>query len=83
MKLRKVEGGGRMAITIGNMRASGLIAGIIFVVIGALMLADAVVTMSGNTAFMFVENMNRGFEFVVGFVAVILGAIVMDFSRNK
>ncbi len=70
-----------MGIKIGNMRVSGLIAGVILVVLGALMMADSVVTLSGNTAFLFVENMNRGFEFVVGLMAIVLGAVIMDLSR--
>jgi hypothetical protein len=64
------------------MRASGLIAGLIVVVLGALTMADAVVSMVTNNSFMFAENMNRGFEFVVGFVAIVLGAVVMDLSRS-
>jgi glutamate synthase domain-containing protein 3 len=71
-----------MAIKIGNMRASGLIAGVIVVVLGALMMAEGVVVIAGNASFMFAENMNRGFEFVVGFVAIVLGAVVMDLSRS-
>ncbi len=63
------------------MRASGLIAGVILVVLGALMMADAVVSMAGNNAFLFVENMNRGFEAVMGIVTIILGAVIMDLSR--
>jgi len=29
------------------------------------------------------ENMNRGFEFVVGLVAIVLSAVVMDLSRSQ
>lgn len=64
------------------MRASGLIAGLIVVVLGALMMAEGVVVISGNASFMFAENMNRGFEFVVGLIAIVLGAVVMDLSRS-
>ncbi len=70
-----------MGVKIGRMRASGLIAGVIVVVLGALMMAEGVVGIVAGTSFMFAENMNRGFEFVVGFVAVVLGAVVMDLSR--
>jgi hypothetical protein len=71
-----------MTMKIGNMRASGLIASVIFVVLGALMMAEGVVVMAGNASFMFAENMNRGFEFVVGFITIVLGAIIMDLSRS-
>jgi hypothetical protein len=64
------------------MRAGGLIAGLIVIVLGALTMADAVVSMVTNTSFMFAENMNRGFEFVVGFVTIVLGGAVMDLSRS-
>jgi hypothetical protein len=66
---------------IGEMRASGLVAGLIVLVLGALMMAEAVVSIVANAPFMFTEKMNRGFEFVVGLVAIVLGAVVMDLSR--
>lgn len=72
----------RMGIKIGQMRASGLIAGVMVVVLGALMMAEGVVGTVADTSFMFAENMNRGFEFVVGLVAIVLGAVVMDLSRS-
>jgi hypothetical protein len=71
-----------MTMKIGRMRISGLVAGVILTVLGALMMAEGVVTTSGNTSFMFAENMNRGFEFVVGFVTIVLAAIIMDLSRS-
>jgi hypothetical protein len=64
------------------MRASGLIAGLMVLVLGALMMADAVVSMVTDTSFMFAENMNRSFEFVVGVVTIVLGAVVIDLSRS-
>lgn len=67
---------------IGGMRISGLVAGIILTVLGALMMAEGVVTTVGNTSFMFAENMNRGFEFVVGFATIVLSAVIMDLSRS-
>lgn len=72
-----------MTMKIGGMRLSGLVAGIILTVFGALMMAEGVVTTVGNTSFMFAENMNRGFEFVVGFVTIVLSAIMMDLSRSR
>jgi hypothetical protein len=71
-----------MALKIGGMRISGLVAGIILTVLGALMMAEGVVTTVGNNSFMFAENMNRGFEFVVGFVTVVLASQVMNLSRS-
>ena len=71
-----------MSVRIGKMRASGLIAGLIVLVLGALTMADAVVSIVTNNSFMFAENMNRNFEFVVGFVTIVLGAAVMDLSRT-
>lgn len=71
-----------MTMKIGGMRISGLVAGIILTVLGALMIAEGVVTTVGNTSFMFAENMNRGFELVVGFVTIVLSATIMDLSRS-
>ena len=71
-----------MAMKIGGMKISGLVAGIILTVLGALMMAEGVVTTVGNNSFMFAENINRGFEFVVGFIAVVLASQVMNLSRN-
>jgi hypothetical protein len=71
-----------MAMKIGGMKISGLVAGIILTVLGALMMAEGVVTAVGNNSFMFAENINRGFEFVVGFIAVVLASQVMNLSRN-
>jgi uncharacterized membrane protein HdeD (DUF308 family) len=67
---------------IGGMRLSGLVAGVILTVLGALMMAEGVVSTVASTHFMFAENMNRGFEFVVGFVTIVLAAIIMDLSRS-
>jgi hypothetical protein len=56
------------------------IAGIILVVLGALMLAEGIITLMGNLAFLFVDNMNRGFELVVGLVTIIVAAATIDSS---
>jgi len=53
-------------------------AGIIVLVLGALMIAEAVTSTVANTPFMFLEGVNRGFEFVIGFVAILLAASVID-----
>lgn len=71
-----------MTMKIGKMRIGGLVAGVILTVLGALMMAEGVVTMLGNPSFIFIENMNRGFEFVVGFVTVMLAGTTMDLSRS-
>jgi hypothetical protein len=67
---------------IGGMKISGLVAGIILTILGALMMAEGVSTTVGNTSFMFAENMNRGFEFIVGLIAVVLASQVMNLSRE-
>ena len=63
------------------MSRVGFVAGIILIVLGALMLAEGVVTWLGNPAFIFIENMNRAFELVVGLVTILVGASIMDTSR--
>jgi len=68
-----------MAEKIRKMGA--FVAGIILVVLGALMFAESIITLMGNSAFLFVDNMNRGFELVVGLVTIIVAAATMDSSR--
>ena len=68
-----------MAEKIRKMGA--FVAGIILVVLGALMLAEGIITLMGNSPFLFIDNMNRGFELVVGLVTIIVAAATMDSSR--
>ncbi len=66
-----------------EIRSGAFIAGLIVVVLGALMVAEGVVSIVTDTSFMFARNMNRQFELVVGFVAILLGAAVMGLSRSQ
>jgi len=66
---------------VGGMRISGFVAGIIVLVFGALMIAEAVSSTVANTI-LFFEGVNRGFEFMVVFMAVVLAAYIMDESRK-
>ena len=70
-----------MGSKVSGMRISGLIAGIILTVLAALMLAEGIITLMGNPAFIFLDNMNRGFELVVGLVSIIVAGTTMDLSR--
>ncbi len=47
--------------------------GLIVLVLGALILADSVVGAVSGTPLIF-SGMNSGFEFAVGFIAIVLGA---------
>ncbi len=71
-----------MAIKSG-MRIGGMIAGIILAVLAALMLAEGIITLLGNPAFIFIDNMNRQFELTVGIVSILVAASTMDISRGK
>jgi len=71
-----------MGLKVSGMRISGLIAGIILTVLAALMLAEGIITLMGNPAFIFLDNMNRGFELVVGLVSIIVAGTTMDLSRR-
>ena len=66
---------------VGGMRISGFVTGIIVLVFGALMIAEAVSSTVANTI-LFFEGVNRGFEFMVVFMAVVLAAYIMDESRK-
>ena len=71
-----------MTITNKKMRIPALVGGIILTVLAALMLAEGIITLMGNPAFIFIENMNRGFELVVGLVAIVVAASTMDLGRS-
>ncbi len=71
-----------MTMKNGKMRIGGLVSGIILAVFGALMLAEGIITMLGNPSFIFIENMNRSFEFVVGLVTIVVAGSTMDLSRS-
>ncbi|MBU0497663.1 MAG: hypothetical protein KKG04_06895 [Candidatus Thermoplasmatota archaeon] len=57
-------------------------AGMIVLVCGALMTAEAVTTTVTGELLLF-TGINRGFEFMIGFIAIILGASLMDDNRKK
>jgi hypothetical protein len=63
------------------MRIGGLVGGIILTVLAALMLAEGIITLLGNPAFIFIDNMNRSFELVVGLVSIVVAATTMDQAR--
>ena len=71
-----------MTIRAAGMRIGGLVAGIILAVLAALMLAEGIITLMGNPAFIFIDNMNRSFELVVGLVSIIVAGSTMDLSRK-
>lgn len=55
-------------------------AALFLIVLGALMLAEGIVgTMNNST--LFFEGVNRGFEFVVGLVTLIVGASMMPAEK--
>ncbi len=64
-----------------GMKISGLVGGIILTVLAALMLAEGIITLLGNPAFIFIDNMNRSFELVMGLVSIVVAATTMDLSR--
>ncbi len=64
-----------------GMKISGLVGGIILTILAALMLAEGIITLLGNPAFIFIDNMNRSFELVMGLVSIVVAATTMDLSR--
>ncbi len=71
-----------MAIRVRGMKVGGLVAGIILVVLGALTLAESIITLMGNQPFIFIDNMNRGFELLVGLITIIVAGSIMDADRS-
>jgi hypothetical protein len=66
---------------VGEMRISGLVSGTIVLVLGALMMAEATTATVADTV-LFFEGVNHGFEFVIGFIAVVVAASITDLSRK-
>ncbi len=62
------------------MKIIDFIAGIIVVVLGALMLADGVVGWPAETSFIF-RNVDPLFEIVVGAISIVLAAPLL--GKNK
>jgi len=79
-RIVETERGDKMVMKKG-MRISGMVAGIMLTVLAALMLAEGIITLLGNPAFIFIDNMNRAFELVVGIVSILVAAPMMDMSR--
>lgn len=75
-----MNGSEEMSIGVRVVNGVGLVAGIILAVLGALTLSESILTLMGNPAFIFVENINRGFELVVGFVTIMVAVSTMDMS---
>lgn len=76
------ENDGEHALLIEMTKIGRFAAGIVVLVLGALMIAEAVTSSVANTPFMFLEGLNRGFEFVVWFVPILLAGSIMDEGRK-
>lgn len=60
----------------------GFGASVVLIVLGALLLAESIVgSMNGTT--LFFEGVNRGFEFIVGLVTLIVGASLMPPAKTS
>ncbi len=75
------EGGRAFPITSRN-KIGRFVTGITVLVLGALVVADAVTSTVAGTPFIFTDGLNRGFEFVVGLITIALASSVMDESRR-
>jgi peptidoglycan/LPS O-acetylase OafA/YrhL len=64
-----------------NLRPNRLAAATAVIVVGALLMAEAVVSIVTGTP-LFFQGLNRGFEFLNGAVFVVLGATLLDLSRE-
>ncbi len=54
----------------------GFGASIVLIVLGALLVAEGIIG-SANGTTLFFEGVNRGFEFIMGFVTIVVGASLM------
>jgi threonine/homoserine/homoserine lactone efflux protein len=58
-----------------------LIAGTIIVVVGALLMAEAIINMVTNN-FLFIEAFNRWLELLIGLLLTLLGGYTISLSRK-
>jgi threonine/homoserine/homoserine lactone efflux protein len=58
-----------------------LVAGIIVVVVGALLMAEAIISMVTNTI-LFIEAFNRWLELLIGLILAFLGCYIISLSRK-
>jgi len=65
-----------------SMNVGRFAAGLIVIVLGALMIAEGVLGWVTGTS-LFYEGVNHSFEFVVGFIAIVLGASLLDEGKKK
>ncbi len=61
---------------------AGFGAGLVLIVLGALMLAEGIAGSITNST-LFFKGVNRGFEFVVGLVTLITGASMMPATKGS
>jgi surface polysaccharide O-acyltransferase-like enzyme len=64
------------------MNIPRFVASLIVIVLGALMIADSALVMAGQSQIFF-EGVSYKFEFVVGFVVIVLAASIMDLSKKE
>ena len=64
------------------MNVGRFAAGLIVIALGALMIAEGVLGWVTGTS-LFYEGVNHSFEFVVGFIAIVLGASLLDEGKKK
>ncbi len=58
------------------------VAGIVLIVLGALLLAEGIAGSITNST-LFFEGVNRGFEFIVGLVTLIVGASMIPEMKRQ
>ena len=64
-------------------KVSRYAASVLVLVLGALMISESLTSVVANQSFLFLESVNRGFEFVVGLIAIVLAATLMDAKVNE
>jgi len=64
------------------MNVGRFAAGLIVIVLGALMLAEGVLGWITGTS-LFYEGINHSFEFVVGFIAIVLAAPLLEEGKKQ
>jgi hypothetical protein len=72
----EVKFGGR--VIVESKKVGRFAAGITALVLGALMVAEAVTSTVANEPFMFLHGVSRDFELMVGAVVIILAASIIN-----
>ncbi len=76
---RKQQGGGESLVN-GKMRIGGLAAGSLLSLLAFIMIGEAMTSLLGYSSLILVDNLNRGFELLMGLISGTVAGITIRLS---